>query len=285
MKALRAALRGCRAARRGGRAAVDRRSRTFRSRPTQQRRLAAAWREGADAVREVEIAIAQENAVRRIGLDIKSAEGQAVAQSIKLSADAQATTDAETAAIAASQLLSCRRCWPGRSARLSTEDIRRDPAQSRQSQQQAEETAASWQVATQAAGVHFRTVDDFGVAAGQGIGELTTSVVLYGESFEDVGKSILRSLIETTAQILITTAAVTAMRAAFSRQSAWPAAGSLVVLPPDPPRRARKGSPASWASAPWPQLHLLPPPLLRPAVPCSRRCRAVRELRAAAWSA
>ena len=57
------------------------------------------------------------------------------------------------------------------------------------------------QVATQAAGVHFRTVDDFGVAAGQGIGELTTSVVLYGEELRRRGQTITRWLIETTAQI------------------------------------------------------------------------------------
>ena len=52
----------------------------------QQQRLAAAWREGADAAREVEIAIEAENAVRRIGLDVKSAEAQAVALAIKQSA-------------------------------------------------------------------------------------------------------------------------------------------------------------------------------------------------------
>ena len=167
---------------------------------------------------------------------------------------------------------------------LSTEDIRRDPAQSRQSQQQAEETAASWQVATQAAGVHFRTVDDFGVAAGQGIGELTTSVILYGESFEDVGKSILRSLIETTAQILITTAAVDGDAGCVQRHQPGRRRGRWRCC-----RRACRAGRARARRHPG----LRHPgrsctccaPLLRPAAPCSRRCRAVRELRAAAWSA
>ena len=152
--------------------------------------MAAAYAEGADAVRAVEIAIAQENAVRQIGIDIKSAEGQAVAQSIRLSAESQTKIDAETAAIGSVATPRCSKMLAGPVGQLSTEDIRREPGPSKPPIATAGRGDRGLVAASRPRprASTSRTVDDFGVAAGQGIGELTTSVVLYGESFEDVGK-------------------------------------------------------------------------------------------------
>ena len=250
----------------------------------QQQRLAAAWREGADAAREVEIAIEAENAVRRIGLDVKSAEAQAVALAIKQSADAQASTDAETAAIQR-RTAELQKMLAGPVGQASTEDIRRDPSQSRQSQQQAEETAASWQVRDPGRG---RPLPD---------GRRLRCRGRPGHRRADDQRHPLRRELRGRRQV--DPPLVDRDHGAdpdhdrgghgdagrVQRHLAWPAAGSQAVRPPGLLRPARKGSPASWASVPWLRLHLLLPPLLRPAVPCSRRCRAVRELRAAAWSA
>jgi hypothetical protein len=204
----------------------------------QQQRLSEAKLQGEAAVRAVSTAIDVEQALRRANVTAASAEGQALTKAITLQHQAaDATEDHTAAAKAQGEALGDLAQQIERESRANRERFeqmlrgptgeasfvtggpgRRPATVSFEEQQRnldkiAQQQQGAFEVSSRAALGHFETVDAAGIAAGESMSKLTSDVLLYGKSWEEVGRDIIGSLIQIGIQIAETTVIVAGLRA------------------------------------------------------------------------